>query len=188
METGPGDITAQLLRWSDGDPAAIEDLLPLVVSDLRRAAHHYFQHESAGHTLQPTALVNEVCLRLLGWRHVRWDNRAQFYSFAGKLMRRLLVDHARARLTRKRGRGAEIVSLTGAANQPVQSTEPSKLLDLHRALEHLDTIDPRACRVVELRFFGGLSLSETAEALEISPATVKRDWALAKQWLAQQLG
>jgi RNA polymerase sigma-70 factor, ECF subfamily len=188
MSSDPGKITAQLQEWSRGTPDGLDKLLPLVMNDLRRAAAYYFQREDPNHTLQPTALVNDVCLRLMSRRKVEWVNRAQFFSFAGKLMRLLLIDHARTKKAKKHGGGVEMESLTVALEEPQRrSVEPETLLDLDRALSRLEEDDPRAAKVVDLRYFAGMTEQETAKALEISVATVKRDWENAKQWLALEL-
>ena len=184
-----GEITASLKRWSDGDPAGLDRLMPLVLDELRRAAHFYFQREDADHTLQPTALVSEVCLRLMGWKKVRWDSRKQFFAFAGQLMRRILIDYAKARKAAKRGGDVEMMSLTGAMDRQEETAlDPATLLSLHEALIGLDEIDSQAARIVELRFFAGLTGEETAQALGISRATVNRDWQMAREYLARALG
>jgi RNA polymerase sigma-70 factor, ECF subfamily len=182
------EITALLKEWSAGEPKALESLFPLVMDDLRRAAAYYFQREDPNHTLQPTALVNDVCLRLMGWRKVEWENRAQFFSFAGKLMRLLLIDHARSKKAQRHGGDIEMTSLTTAFNQPQrQPVDSDTLLDLQRALSRLEEDDPRAAQVVDLRYFAGMTEQETAKALGISVATVKRDWENAKRRLALEL-
>lgn len=189
MSSNSSDITALLQEWSTGEPKALEALLPLVMNDLRHAAAFYFQREDPGHTLQPTALVNDVCMRLIGWRKVQWDNRAQFFSFAGKLMRLLLIDHARSKKAKKHGGGVVMESLTAALEEPQQrSLDLDTLLDLDRALSRLEEDDPRAAQIVDLRYFAGMTEQETAKALGIAVATVKRDWGNAKQRLALELG
>jgi RNA polymerase sigma factor (TIGR02999 family) len=188
MPSNSSEITGLLQKWSTGEPKAFEALLPLVMNDLRRAAAFYFQREDPGHTLQPTALVNDVFLRLMGWRKVQWDNRAQFFSFAGKLMRLLLIDHARTKKAKKHGGGIAMESLTAALEEPQQrSVDLDTLLDLHRALSRLEEDDPRAAQVIDLRYFAGMTEQETAKALGISVATVKRDWDNARQRLALEL-
>lgn len=188
-ETRCGDITAVLEDWNRGDPAALDRLMPLVLGELRRGAYFYFKREDADHTLQPTALVSEVCLRLMGLRKVQWENRKQFFAFAGQLMRRILIDYAKARKTAKRGGEVEMFSLTGALDRETDDAiDPDLLLSLHEALIGLEVIDPQAAKIVELRFFGGLSSAETAKALEISRSTVTRDWKMAKEYLARELG
>ena len=181
----PGAVTELLRAWSDGDDAALERLLPLVEAELRRLARGYMFRERRGHTLQTTALVNEAFLRLTDARRVRWQDRAHFLGISARLMRRVLVDHARARGYRKRGGGAQRVTLDEAL---VASPDPGlDVLALDRALEALAEVDARKSKVVELRFFGGLSVEETAEVLHVSPDTVKRDWRLAKLWLLREL-
>lgn len=188
MPSSSSEITALLQEWSTGEPKALEALLPLVMKDLRRVAAFYFQREDPGHTLQPTALVDDVWLRLMGWRKVQWENRAQFFSFAGKLMRLLLIDHARAKKAKKHGGGIALESLTAALEEPQQrSVDLDTLLDLHRALSRLEEDDPRAAQVVDLRYFAGMTEQETAKALGIAVTTVKRDWADARQRLALEL-
>jgi RNA polymerase sigma factor (TIGR02999 family) len=186
MPSSPGVVTQLLRAWGDGDAAAFEQLAPLVEAELRRLARGYMARERQGHTLQTTALVNEAFLRLTDARHIRWQDRAHFLGISARLMRRVLVDHARARGYRKRGGGAQRVTLDEAL---VASPDPGlDVLALDRALEALAEVDDRMSKVVELRFFGGLSVEETAEALHVSPDTVKRDWRLAKLWLLRELG
>jgi RNA polymerase sigma factor (TIGR02999 family) len=181
----PGAVTELLRAWSDGDERALERLVPLVEAELRRLARGYMGRERRGHTLQVTALVNEAFLRLTGARQLPWQDRAHFLGISARLMRRVLVDHARARGYQKRGGRGQRVTLDDAL---VVSSEPAvQLLDLDRALEALAATDPRKTRVIELRFFGGLSVEETAEVLHVSTDTVKRDWRLAKLWLLREL-
>ena len=181
----PGDVTELLRAWSDGDDGALERLLPLMEAELRRLARGYMGRERRGHTLQTTALVNEAFVRLTDARQVRWQDRAHFLALSARLMRRVLVDHARSRGYRKRGGGAERVTLD---EELVASPEPPvDVLALDRALEALAAVDARKSRVIELRFFGGLSVEETADVLHVSPDTVKRDWRLAKLWLLREL-
>jgi RNA polymerase sigma-70 factor (ECF subfamily) len=181
----PGAVTELLRAWSDGDDGALARLTPLVETELRRLARGYMGRERRGHTLQPTALVNEAFLRLTDARQVRWQDRAHFLGISARLMRRVLVDHARARGFRKRGGGAQRVTLDEGL---IQSPEPAlDLLALDRALDALAKADVRKSRVIELRFFGGLSVEETAEVLRVSPQTIKRDWRLAKLWLLREL-
>ena len=181
----PGEVTQLLRAWSDGEKSALERLIPLVEVELRRLARMYMSHERRGHTLQPTALVNEAFLRLTGAQRVRWQDRAHFLGISARLMRRVLVDHARSRGYRKRGGGAQLVTLNEGL---VAVPEPAvDVVALDRALEKLAAVDPRQSRVIELRFFGGLSVEETAEVLHVSPDTVKRDWRLAKLWLLRDL-
>ena len=185
MPLPPGDVTGLLRAWGEGDEQALGQLLPLVETELRRLARAYMARERPDHTLQTTALINEAYLRLIDASRVPWQDRAHFLGIAARLMRRVLVDHARARNYQKRGGKAERVSLDEAL---VLSPEPDfNLLALDRALEKLAVLDERRSRVVEMRFFGGLSVEETAEALHVSPDTVKRDWRLAKLWLLREL-
>ena len=173
-----------LADWAAQDPTAKERLVTIVYDELRRLAHHYMRGERAGHTLQTTALVNEVYLRLAGIKGLQWRDRTHFFAMAGTLMRRVLVDYARSSKRDKRGGGVVVTSLDDAA----VTTEPNvDIVALDEALERLATVDPQQCRVVELRFFAGLSIDETAEALGVSPATVKRDWTTAKAWLHHEL-
>jgi RNA polymerase sigma-70 factor, ECF subfamily len=181
----PGAVTELLRAWSDGDDGALERLLPLVEAELRRMARGYMARERSGHTLQTTALVNEAFLRLTDARRVRWQDRAHFLGISARLMRRVLVDHARARGYLKRGGGAERVTLHEGL---VAAPDPAlDVVALDRALEALAKVDARKSRIVELRFFGGLSVEETAEVVHVSPDTVKRDWRLAKLWLLREL-
>jgi RNA polymerase sigma factor (TIGR02999 family) len=181
----PGAVTELLRSWSGGDEGALERLTPLVVAELRGLARAYMRRERRGHTLQTTALVNEAFLRLTGARTVGWQDRAHFLGIAARLMRRVLVDHARARGYHKRGGGVQRVTLN---EELMASPEPAlDVIDLDRALEALAAADPRKAQVIELRYFGGLSVEETAEVLHVSPDTVKRDWRLAKLWLLKEL-
>ena len=180
-ESSSNKLTQLLLDWSNGNRAALEELTPLVHEELHRLAHHYMRRERADHTLQTTALVNEAFLRLIDQQHVQCQNRTDFFAIAAQLMRHILVDHARSRQSLKRGGGARRVSLDEAMILCQERTED--LLALNDALERLAAIDPRKSKVVELRFFGGLSVEETATALKLSAVTVMRDWNLAKAWL-----
>jgi RNA polymerase sigma factor (TIGR02999 family) len=182
---GPFAVTQLLRAWSDGDESALDQLIPLVESELRRLARVYMARERLGHTLQTTALVNEAFVRLIDARQIRWQDRAHFIGIAARLMRRVLVDHARVRGMQKRGGGAFTVPLDD--NMAVSAARDFNLLALDRALEVLSVVDQRKCRVIEMRFFGGLTVEETAEALRVSPDTVKRDWRLAKLWLLREL-
>jgi RNA polymerase sigma factor (TIGR02999 family) len=177
-------ISKLLADWANRDPAAREQLVPIVYEELRRLAHYHMRGERAGHTLQTTALVNEVYLRLAGIDGLRWRDRAHFFAMAATLMRRVLVDYARQRGREKRGAGISVISLdeNAVAAQPAVD-----IVALDEALARLAAVDPQQSRVVELRFFAGLSVDETAEALGISPATVKRDWSTAKLWLYNEL-
>jgi RNA polymerase sigma factor (TIGR02999 family) len=181
----PPDITQLLIAWGDGDQAALDALMPLVQQELHRLAVRYIADERPGHVLQATALVNEAYMRLVDWKDVRWQNRAHFFAMAAQIMRRVLVDVARARGRAKRGRGQVHVSLTDAGDLAV--VDKSDVVALDDALTSLEEIDPRKCRVVEMRFFGGLSLEETANALNVSVATVRRDWSMARAWLNREL-
>jgi RNA polymerase sigma factor (TIGR02999 family) len=178
-------VTELLLAWGQGDQAALEQLMPLVHGELRRLARRHMGHERAGHTLQATALVNEAYLRLIDIRQVQWQNRAHFFAMSARLMRRILVDFARSRHYQKRGAGAQKVSLDDALI--LSSERGHELVALDDALEALAAVDARKAQVVEMRFFGGLSVEETGEALHVSPDTVMRDWKLAKVWLLREL-
>jgi RNA polymerase sigma-70 factor (ECF subfamily) len=183
--SSPGQVTDLLRAWNHGDQQALEQLIPLVEVELRRVARAYMARERREHTLQPTALVNEAFLRLTDAKRIRWQDRAHFLGIAARLMRRVLVDHARARGSGKRGGAAQKVSLDEAL---LLAPEPAvDVLALDRALEALAAVDARKGRVVELRFFGGLSVEETAEVLHVSTDTVKRDWSMAKLWLLHEL-
>ena len=180
-----GTVTELLRAWSDGDDGALERLTPLVEAELRRLARGYMARERRGHTLQATALVNEAFLRLTEAQHLRWQDRAHFLGVAARLMRRVLVDHARSRGYRKRGGDVQRVTLCEGL---VASPEPViDVMALDRALEALAAVDVRKSRIIELRFFGGLSVEETADVLHVSRDTVKRDWRLAKLWLLREL-
>ena len=181
---GQVGVTRLLVQWADGDRQAMEDLLPLVYDELRRLAASYLRRENAGHTLQSTALVHEAYLRLVD-QDVSWQSRAHFFGIAAQMMRRILVDHARTKNAAKRGDGACKVTL----DEALLSTESRDVdvLALDRALNKLAELDKQQSQIVELRFFGGLSIEDTAEILKISPATVKRDWAMAKAWLYREM-
>jgi RNA polymerase sigma-70 factor, ECF subfamily len=179
------DITELLLAWNGGDSDALGRLMPLVDDELRRLAHSYMARERSGHTLQTTALVNEAYLRLVDSSRVRWQNRAHFFAVSAQLMRRILVDFARARQKLKRGGDVVQVSLDDAGE--ISAERGPDLIALDDALKTLAAFDERKSRVVELRFFGGLSVEETAEVLEVSPVTVMRDWGMAKAWLLREL-
>ena len=185
MGTAPShDVTQLLSQWTDGDPRALDELLPLVYDELRRLARIYLQRERSEHTLQSTALVHEAYLRLVN-QDVSWQNRAHFFGIAAQMMRRVLVDHARGRNASKRGDGVCRVTLDeeimGAGEKDVD------VIALDEALTSLAKFDPQQSRIVELRFFSGLSIEDTSEVLKISPATVKRDWAMAKAWLHREM-
>jgi len=181
----PQEVTGLLLAWSEGEQAAFEKLVPLVYAELRRVAHRYMGRERPGHSLQTTALVNEAYLRLIDARRVRWQNRAHFFAVSAQLMRRILVDFARSRQYLKRGGAAQKVSFDEGL--VVSNEQGQDLVALDDALKALAVIDKRKSQVVELRFFGGLSVAETAEVLKVSPDTVLRDWRLAKVWLSREM-
>jgi RNA polymerase sigma-70 factor (ECF subfamily) len=180
------EITELLIACSGGRREALDDLIPVVYKDLRRIAAGYMQRERAGHPLQPTALVSEAYLRLIDQRRVQWRNRAHFFGVAAGMMRRILVDHARRRRAERRGGDWERVTLTGL---DVAANEPSQLdvLALHESLERLAVFDPQQARIVELRYFGGLTIDEAAEVVGVSEATVAREWTMAKAWLRANL-
>ncbi len=178
-------MTQWLLAWSKGDRDALEDLLPVVYGELRRIAGRYLRHERQDHTLQPTALVHEAYVKLIDQRHAQWQNRAQFFGVAAQLMRRILVDHARAHVAAKRGGGVSPVTLMDAAGaSPARGVD---VIALDEALTRLTRLYPDQGRLVELRFFGGLTIEETGEAMGLSPATVKRQWTVARAWLLHNL-
>jgi len=187
VKPAPGELTQLLIAWSCGDTHALDQLTPIVYAELHRLAHRYMNREHAGHTLQTTALVHEAFLRLLGNPQESWQNRAHFYAIAAQMMRRILVDYARANLRAKRGGEMTRIALEDI-DLPV--SEPSlnpDVIALDAALEKLAEIDLRRSRVVELRFFGGLSVEETAIVLQVSPDTIVRDWRVAKAWLYRYL-
>ena len=181
----PAGVTSLLLSWGRGDPDAIERLAPLVYGELRRLARRELRGERAAHTLQPTALVHEAYLRLVGQRGVSWQNRAHFFAVASRVMRRILVDHARSRNAAKRGSGGRTVCLAEAG--PLGQQRPADLIALDDALTGLAAIDPRQSRIVELRFFGGLTVEEAAHVTGLSPRTIKREWRMAKAWLGREI-
>jgi RNA polymerase sigma factor (TIGR02999 family) len=180
------EITALLVQWSRGDRAALERLLPMIYDECRRIASRQLRHEHRDHTLDPTALVHEAYLRLVDQRNATWENRAQFFGVVAQVMRRILVDYARARHAKKRGGSAVLVSLEAAASE---SSDPqvADIVAIDDALGRLAARDPDQVRIIELRFFAGLSVEETAHVLARSPRTVKREWRLAKAWLYQEL-
>ncbi len=185
MAPSPSDVTQLLLKWSDGDREALDQLMPLVYTELRRLADRYLRRERPGHTLQATALVHEAYVQLVDQRNVRWQNRAHFFGVAANLMRQILVQYARSHHAAKRGGSGYKLSLDEAAGV---SKEPDvDLVALDDALNTLAAIDPQQSRIVELRFFGGLTIEETAQVLGISPATVKREWTVAKAWLHSEI-
>jgi RNA polymerase sigma factor (TIGR02999 family) len=181
----PSDITNLLIAWCNGDQTALEKLSPLVEKELHRIASRYMSREGPGHTLQTTALVNEAYLRLIGQKNVRWQNRAHFFAIAAQIMRRILLNYARDQHRMKRGGRAVQVSLSEVSG--ISAEESSELIALDEALKRLAAIDERKSRVVELRYFGGLSVEETAEVLSVSAITVIRDWNMAKAWLAREI-
>ena len=180
------EVTQLLIAWGEGDSSALEELVPLVQVELQRLARHYLRRERPGHLIQTTELVNEAWLRLIDWQNVSWQNRAHFFSTAAQLMRRVLVDEARRRQAQKRGGAPLRVSLSVAAG--LEDERSIDLLALDRALQELAALDERKSRIVELRFFGGLSVEEVAKVLQISPSTVLRDWSFAQTWLFHELG
>jgi RNA polymerase sigma-70 factor, ECF subfamily len=180
------DVTVLLTRVSAGDPAAPGKLLELVYHDLRQLAAAYMRNERADHTLQATALVHEAYLRMVDWKNVTWENRAQFFAVAAQVMRRVLVDHARHRNAEKREGTHQKVTLDEAVS--FGDEKELDILALEDALMGLERLDPRQARIVELRFFGGLSIEEAAHVLQVSPATVKREWTIAKAWFQREMG
>ena len=186
MPEKSGQVTALLLRLQRGDRAAAELLIPLVMDELRRLARYYLRDERIGHTLQPTALVHEAYLKMAGYENLNWESRSHFIGVAASLMRQVLIDYARRHRAAKRGRDFEQVSLD--EHRDFLTLERSEeLLALDEALQHLEKLNPRQSRVVELRYFGGLSVEETAKVLKVSAITVKRDWATARAWLRAEL-
>src|SRR5436190_372486 len=178
-------VTELLARWSQGDDAALAELTPLVYQELRRIAHHHMGGQRPDHTLQTTALINEVYLRLADQTNPRWQNRAHFFAVAARAMRQILVSYARNQQAQKRGRGAVKIELDEAAL--ISPEESKEVVDLHEALERLTTLDSRKAQVVELKYFGGLTYDEIAEVLKVSHVTVRRDWEFAKVWLYTEL-
>ena len=185
MTRSPQEVTQLLVAWRNGDEQARDELMPLVYQELHRLAHQYMSRERPGHTLQTSALVNEAFLRLADQRDIQWQNRAHFIGIAGQMMRRILVDYARNRGYAKRGGGALQVSLD--EELIVSDDRSADIVALDDALQSLARLDERKSRLVELRFFGGLSIEETAEVLGVSPGTVMRDWTLAKAWLRREM-
>lgn len=183
--TAPADVTGLLLAWGDGDSKALDHLVPLVQHELRQIARKHMAGERVGHSLQPTALVNEAYLRLIDLQRVKWQNRAHFFAMASRMMRRVLVDVARAKGYQKRGGGAQRVTFIESA---VPARQPEyDVIALDDALDALEAMDPRKVRVVEMRFFGGLTVRETAAALGVSRDTVMRDWQFSRDWLRRQV-
>ncbi len=183
-EASFGDVSTLLRAWSDGDRSALDRLTPIVYDELRRLARRYMRRERSGHSLQTTALVNEAYIRLVDYKRMEWQNRAHFFAVSAQLMRRILVEHARAH-NLKRGGGVPHVSLEEAA--VVGGDRAGDLVALDHAMDALARLDPRKVQVVEMRFFGGLSVEETAQVLQVSPVTVMRDWSTAKAWLYREL-
>lgn len=192
----PAGVTQLLQRWSQGDAAALDRMLPMVYDELRRLASRHLRQERAGHTLQGTGLVHEAYLRIAQRTPMQWQSRVHFFGWASAVMRHILVDHARARQAGKRGGGMAVLSLEALEEEgsaiagpgASQADDALDLVALDRALQRLEQLDPQQSRVVELRFFGGLSVLETAQTLHISPATVKREWATARAWLLREIG
>jgi len=181
----PEDVTRLLLAWREGDENALARLIPVVYDELRRLAASYMRRERPDHTLQPTALLNEAYLRLIDQTRVAWQGRAHFFGIAARMMRRILMDHARQHKAAKRGSGGRKLPLDEALEEPMR--QDLDLLALDEALTRLEELDPRQSRVVELRFFAGLEVTEVAEVLAVSPATVKREWAVARVWLHREI-
>ena len=181
MPVLPTDVTQLLIKWSKGDKAALDELMPVIHSELRRLARRYMARERLGHTLQTTALINEAYLRLVDQQGVEWQDRSHFFAVSAQIMRHILVDHARKHHSEKRGVGAQKVALddVAVANQE----RAAELVALDEALNDLAALDPRQSQIVELRFFGGLTVEETAEIMKIAPITVMREWRTAKAWL-----
>jgi RNA polymerase sigma-70 factor (ECF subfamily) len=184
-ELDTNEISKLLRAWSDGDQSALNGLTPIVYEELRRLAHRYMERERPGHTLQTTALVNEAYMRLVDYKRMQWQDRAHFFAVAAQVMRRILVDHARSHNI-KRGGGAHHLSLDDVA--VFSGDRTGDLVALDDAMDALARLDPRKVQIIEMRFFGGLSVEETAEVLKVSPATVRRDWSIAKFWLYRELG
>ena len=184
-QTSTHEVTQLLIDWSNGDKAALDKLMPLIHDELRRLAHQYMSRERGDHTLQTTALVNEAYLRLVNRKDAQWQNRTHFFAIAATLMRNILVDHARSHAYAKRGGGAHKTELDEAMVASQQRA--AEVIALDDVLKRLAELDPQQSRVVELRFFGGLTIEETAEVLELSPATIKREWSTAKAWLYHEL-
>jgi RNA polymerase sigma factor (TIGR02999 family) len=184
-QASPEEITGLLQAWSDGDQAALEKLVPLVYAELHRQAKRYMRREQAGHTLQTSALVNEAYLRLVDAGSVRWQNRTHFFAVSAQIMRRILIDFARAKQNLKRGGGVGHVPLDDV--QAALPERPADLIALDEALTKLSALSSRQARVVELRYFGGLNEEEIAETLKLSPRTVRQDWSLARAWLYREL-
>ncbi|HJQ23088.1 MAG TPA: sigma-70 family RNA polymerase sigma factor [Blastocatellia bacterium] len=185
MPSVPGEVTQLLIKWGKGDQAAFDELIPIVYAELKRLARRYMNKEHLGHTLQTSALINEAYLRLADSRPVQWQDRKHFYAVAAQIMRHILIDHARSYRYEKRGAGAEKLPLEEATGVYLYRAE--ELLALDEALKELEAFDPRKSRITELRFFGGLTVEETAEVLGLASVTVMREWRAAKAWLHQAL-
>ena len=185
MASSPAEITQLLVNWANGDQTALDTLMPMVYTELHRLAHRYMKRERPGHTIQTSALVNEAYLKLIDQRNTRWQNRSQFFAISAQLMRRILVDHARSHAYLKRGGGFCKVSLREFAD--LSHVGPSEIVMLDEALAVLAEIDPRQSQIVELRFFAGLTIKETAEVMELSPATIKLEWRTARAWLYRHI-
>lgn len=185
MPSLPDEVTQLLLKWSKGDNAAFDELIPVVYTELKKLARRYMGKERLDHTLQTSALINEAYLRLVNQQSTQWQDRNHFFAVAARIMRHILIDHARSYRYAKRGRGAEKVPLDEASNISIQRAE--ELLALDEALNGLSAVDPRKSEIIELRFFGGLTVEETAEVMSLSPVTVMREWRAAKAWLHQDL-
>ena len=185
MAADTPDVTRLLQRWQEGDRNALDAIAPLIYHELRRIARNHLRRERSGHTLQPTDLLHEAFVRLIRQREQTWRNRAHFFGAAANLMRQILVDHARARATNKRGGGAERVGLDEAIS--AASERPAQLIALDDAMTELQKLDPSKCRIIELRFFGGMSLEETAEVVGVSPSTISREQRMAEAWLQRQM-
>jgi RNA polymerase sigma factor (TIGR02999 family) len=185
MKLVPDDVTQLLVAWSNGDEAARDQLIPLVYEELHRLAHQYMNHERPGHTLQTSALVNEAFVRLVDQRNVHWQNRAHFFGIAAQMMRRILVDYARTRQAEKRGGNVVVITLN--EELIVSDEQNDEVVALDDALKRLVQLDQRKCQIVELRFFAGLSIEETAEVIGLSPGSIMREWTLAKAWLRKEI-
>ena len=185
MAAVPQEITRLLLEWSNGDDAALDQLIPMVYPELRRIARRYMGRENSQHTLQTSALINEAYLRLIDQQAVEWQDRAHFFAVAAQVMRHILIDHARRHRYAKRGGGAQHIALDDTAI--IIQERAAEFIALDSALNGLNEIDPRKSRIVELRFFGGLTVEETAEVMKLSPITIKREWRAARAWLLREI-
>ncbi|HXG92144.1 MAG TPA: sigma-70 family RNA polymerase sigma factor [Blastocatellia bacterium] len=185
MPSQSDEVTQLLIRWSKGDKAALDELIPIVYAELKKLARRYMGRERLDHTLQTSALINEAYLKLIDNRSTEWQNRSHFFAVAAQIMRHILIDHARSYRYAKRGAGAEKVPLDEAEDLRIHRAE--ELVALDEALKQLEAVDPRKSRIIELRFFGGLTVEETAEVMGLSPVTVMREWRAAKAWLHQAM-